>query len=154
MAAEMPLKTFHHAGLTVSDLKRSTRFYRDGLGFTVEWERSNIAAPYARALVGVEDGVLEIAMLAAPDGALLELVHYATGQGGRLSFAPRNPGCGHLAFDVTDIREVCRRLKELGGSLISDIQQATYGPSRGNLMVYARDPDGAILELVQRRTDV
>ena len=58
----MAVQRLSHVGLCVSDLDRSTAFYRDALGFT---ERSSIevAGTDAETLVGLEERQVELCLL-------------------------------------------------------------------------------------------
>lgn len=58
------------------------------------------------------------------------------------------PGLGHLSFQMEDIRAVLGAAIEAGGAQIGEITD--FGSAnRPFLIVYARDPEGNILELEQ-----
>ena len=58
------------------------------------------------------------------------------------------PGLGHLSFQMGDIRAVLSEIIQAGGSQIGDITD--FGmKDKPYLIVYARDPEGNILELEQ-----
>ena len=57
------------------------------------------------------------------------------------------PGFGHLAFQVADVAAALAAALAAGGSAVGGISSADV-PGVGRLcVVYARDPDGNILEL-------
>jgi catechol 2,3-dioxygenase-like lactoylglutathione lyase family enzyme len=60
---------------------------------------------------------------------------------------PRSPGLMHTAFVVDDIRSTFARLLAAGGETLGEIAPI---PSGGEF-VYARDPEGNIVELQQER---
>jgi catechol 2,3-dioxygenase-like lactoylglutathione lyase family enzyme len=123
-----------HAGLVVSDLDRSRRFYADALGLEEVPRPPNFrfAGAWFRA------GETEIHLLSEADTT------GAAGQG--------DPGAGaalglasHLAFEVDDLDVSCARLGEQGVPLVG-------GPlprGDGFVQIFFRDPDGYLLELFQ-----
>ncbi|RVT70131.1 VOC family protein [Agrobacterium tumefaciens] len=59
------------------------------------------------------------------------------------------PGFGHLAFQMEDIRETLSNIIEAGGAQIGEITD--FGtPEMPYLIAYARDPEGNVLELEQK----
>lgn len=86
-----------------------------------------------------EKGRFTLIFLAAPgdEGAQVELTHNwdpeAYGEG-------RN--FGHLAYEVDDVYETCRRLMEAG--------VAINRPPREGRMAFVRTPDGISIELLQK----
>ncbi len=58
------------------------------------------------------------------------------------------PGFGHLAFQMEDIRSTLSSIIQAGGSQIGQI--TNFGtPESPYLIAYARDPEGNLLELEQ-----
>ncbi len=123
-----------HAGLVVSDLERSRRFYSEALGL------EEVPRPPNFTFAGAwfRSGDDELHLLAEVD---------TTGEAGQA-----DPGAGaafglthHLAFEVDDLETACRRLAEAGVPL-------TGGPmprGDGVTQVFFRDPDGYVLELFE-----
>jgi predicted enzyme related to lactoylglutathione lyase len=54
-------------------------------------------------------------------------------------------GITHLCFNVSDLREVCRRIEAAGGSV--HLQTLTEMPAAD--IVFCTDPNGSRIELVQ-----
>ena len=123
-----------HAGLVVSDLERSRRFYAEALGLEEVPRPSN----FTFAGAWFRFGEYELHLLAEAD---------TTGGAG-----PAEAGAGaafgmthHLAFEVDDLEAACAGLAEAGVPL-------TGGPmARGDgaTQVFFLDPDGYVLELFQ-----
>ncbi len=124
-----------HAGLVVSDLDRSRRFYAEALGL------EEVARPLNFTFAGAwfRFGEDEIHLLAEAD---------TTGRAGSpdagagTAFGLAN----HLAFEVDDLATACDRLAEHEVPLIG-------GPmprGDGVRQVFFHDPDGHLLELFER----
>lgn len=57
------------------------------------------------------------------------------------------PGIAHIAFEVDDVRETVKEIIKAGGSTIGDVVTADYPNDVKATFVYARDPEGNIIEL-------
>ncbi len=145
------LQGVHHAGLTVSDVRKSIDFYCEVLGakllytrFSQEgWDVEGVS----RA-VGVPGAVLESAKLAV-GGDIVELIQYTPA--GKLYDGRNNDvGIRHLAFQVADVQEAYEELSSKGVRFNSpphEIKQE--GPQKGSRFCYFSDPDGIQLELIE-----
>lgn len=135
-----------HAGIVVTDLRRSLRFYRDLLGFRA-WREALEAGPYIDAVVGLRGARVRWAKLRAPGGGRLELLQY-------LSHPRRAPrrvrandiGASHVAVTVRDVAALCRTLRRRGLRVHGGPATAPDGKVK---VAYVLDPDGAIVELVE-----
>jgi len=61
--------------------------------------------------------------------------------------ATNTKGLGHLAFRVDDVQDVLERLIVNGGNQLGDLVQAEIYGAGTIEFIYARDPDGNIIEL-------
>lgn len=141
-----------HVGVTVADVERSLRFYRDTLGLRVIND-STFESREVAALLGLESVVLHNVDLDSGDGRVLELLHYVEPAGRHVDYESRDPGTGHIALTVDDLDAVRERIAAGGGRVISSAQLHVHEPGGafdGAICLYVRDPDGMILELVQR----
>lgn len=109
---------FAHMLLQVGDIEASKRFYTDLLGFT-----PRNAAPLAdgRPFVPFKQGLALTS--GGPDNALQ---------------------IDHMAFRVTDVRSVAKRLKAANAKFFNELHDGIYG-----LTIYIADPDGNKVELFQ-----
>ncbi|MFY9642442.1 MAG: VOC family protein [Rhodomicrobium sp.] len=116
-----------HTMVRVSDLVRSLDFYVKKLGLT---ELRRIDRP---------EGRYTLVFLAAPGdtAAQIELTYNwdpeALGEG-------RN--FGHIAYEVENIYEICRRLMDAGVTI--------NRPPRDGRMAFVRSPDNISFELLQK----
>ena len=140
----------HHVGVTVADLDRSLRFYRDLLGVPVR-ERTEEAGGDVATITGLPDAHVRIADLELGDGRVIELVEYAAPAGSPLAQRTCDPGSVHLALAVADVDATAARLRTAGVVLRSDpVTLDDAGPHwTGARVVYAVDPDGVTVELLQ-----
>lgn len=143
---------FWHAGVIVESLERSLRFYRDGLGLDVETtaERSG---DYVEEVIGLRPESLAVAMLRVPGSdELVELVEYRGIERHPASCRPCDLGSGHFCLFVDDLDAVHARLTGLGYSSRRPVATLTSRNSRGAKVVYAIDPDGSHVDLLERAT--
>jgi lactoylglutathione lyase len=138
----------HHTSFTVSDMARSIAFYRDVLGLKLLNQREMIN-DYLVEIVGYEDLHMHIAFLAAGSD-LLELIQYEKPQGKLVEADIYNPGMAHMCFAVDDMHEMYGRLVAAGVKTRSEPVAIPSGPNKGGYAVYLADPDGFVLEMIQR----
>jgi catechol 2,3-dioxygenase-like lactoylglutathione lyase family enzyme len=151
----MTVSRIDHVGITVSDLDRALGFYRDVLGLRVIAD-ATVTEPEVAELLGLDSVQLRIADLDSGDGRIVELIQYVQPKGRRIAYESSDSATAHIAFTVDDLAAVRDRLTSAGATMVSR-QPITIdepgGAFDGAICFYVRDPDGIILELVQRRTD-
>jgi catechol 2,3-dioxygenase-like lactoylglutathione lyase family enzyme len=133
--------TFDHVGLNVGDLPAMIRWYCEALDLKVEFE---FALP---------EVAFHGAMLTSQHGYRVELLHRA---GNRTGMQPGSPidaaltrGYGHFALDVADVDAAYRELIAAGAS---DRMSPRPSPEPGVRMAYVADPEGNLIELLDRTT--
>jgi len=109
---------FAHMLLQVGDIEASKRFYTDLLGFT---PRTAAPLPDGRPFVPFKQG---LALTSGGPGNALQI--------------------DHMAFRVTDVRAVAKRLKAANVKFFNELHDGIYG-----LTIYIADPDGNKVELFQ-----
>jgi catechol 2,3-dioxygenase-like lactoylglutathione lyase family enzyme len=142
------IQSFDHTSFTVADIERAVVFWRDVMGFAVA-DLSLREGDWLGAVVGVSGARCRIAHLHG-HGAHLEFIQYLTPAGDDVTGPPNRPGTAHLAFLVEDIEALAARMLEAGASKQGRIARCTSGPATGCLAVYLKDPNGIIVELVER----
>jgi catechol 2,3-dioxygenase-like lactoylglutathione lyase family enzyme len=144
----------HHLGLTVADIERSVRFYRDVLGLTLVRRRSTDAEYIARQ-TGYSGARLEIASFRVRPGSglSLELVQYVSHPGPAGEPGTNRAGAAHVCLQVDDIRAAYEALRQRGACFKTPPVEITSGPNQGGLGVYLLDPDGFTIELFQPPRD-
>ena len=130
-----------HVGLTVADLDAMTAWYGKALDLAVEFEF---------ALDGVD---LRGAMMLSPEGHRIELLHRDGNVAGLEAATPVEAaltrGFGHVAFDVRDVDASYDALIAAGAT---DRMSPRPSPEPGVRMAYVADPEGNLIELLDRTT--
>ncbi len=147
----MAILRMTHIGICVTDLARSTAFYRDGLGFRPRSE-FRVSGPPSTTLLRLADVDLEAVYLER-DGTRLELLHYvAPGAVGDGATRPMNGrGLTHLSLRVDDLHGTLHVLRALGGRVLDDTLIEI--PDFAAAAAFIADPDGTLIELVQAPGD-
>ena len=148
----MTVSRIDHVGITVSDVDRSLTFYRDALGLRLVADGTMSDLELAD-LLGLDSVTLRIAELDSGDGRIVELIQYVVPKGRRMDYESSDSATTHIAFTVDDLAAVRDRLAGAGATMVSR-QPITInepgGSFDGSICFYVRDPDGVIVELVQR----
>jgi catechol 2,3-dioxygenase-like lactoylglutathione lyase family enzyme len=137
-----------HTGIVVADLERALSFWCDALGFRVT-KRMEESGPYLDAMLGLKHARATTVKLAAPDGNLVELLHFHSHpdkpawQG-----TPFSTGLTHIAFTVDDIEATCERLRAAGAQFFAAPQASPDGTVK---VTYGSGPEGMLFELVEVR---
>lgn len=142
-----------HVAVTVSDLDRSLRFYRDLLGFK-EVERHRLEGETISKMAGKEGVVLQVVRLAIPEtpGILVDLQLYIEPPGELSNAVLGMSNQGHFCFGVKDLDRAYRELSESGVEFVSEPvvfdlgDEWEYGALK---VVFFKDPDGFVLELME-----
>jgi len=140
----------YHGGITVSDMDQSLRFYRDGLGLEIEFDKI-IDGPYLPVVLDLDFDHIRAVYLRVPGGQFVELLEYHGIERTPAASRPCDYGAGHLCFFVEGLDEVYARLTGLGYRARSqDVVDITKGPNQGARSIYMVDPDGYSVELFQK----
>jgi glyoxylase I family protein len=137
-----------HTGITVVDLEKSLRFWRDLLGFK-EVLNDELSGELASQITGVEGTDVHVAILEGP-GHRVELLQYLGPQDRRhLRPRPSDVGSFHVGLTVDSIDAVLAEAAAFGWRAPGSAQTMTGGAFDGFSFVYMYDPDGTVVELIQ-----
>ncbi len=147
----MSILGLDHAGVTVANLDRSLAFYEGLLGLPVA-AISVLESAEIAAVVGHPGARLRIADLQMPSGEVLELIVYEVPDGAPVRTRHTQPGTAHIALTVANLADLHARLLAAGADLISTGPVAITGTGEfaGVVVLYLRDPDGNVIELIER----
>jgi catechol 2,3-dioxygenase-like lactoylglutathione lyase family enzyme len=140
-----------HFGVTISDVNRSLRFWRDELGLeevgrgVVEWEHLD-------RLVALDDTRIEWIELRIPGGGTVELSKYHHPAGEPVAAGEENePGRSHISLLVANLGETLAELRSRGvPSRTEEPVDIPVGAYAGGRAAYVFDPDGVEIELIER----
>lgn len=139
------MSSIRHIGLVVENIEKQTLFYTSVFGLHILSQNTE-TGEYISNLVGIPNVIVKWVKLASNDNVvLLELLQYETHPCTSANYAPNRHGCSHIAITVSDMEESLMLLKGAGGSAGEYI----YNPEGTVKVIYAYDPEGIILELVQ-----
>lgn len=136
---------FHHIAISVQDMASMVQFYRDLMGFEVEWDMDHRSGEAMSAVVGMPGADAHMVMLKG-FGMHIELFHYHTPRGQEVrSRRQCDFGLIHLAFQVGDIHAFHARLSAAGASFNCPPKNLRPGVRA----TYMQDPEGNTVELIQ-----
>ena len=143
------IRGVHHVAISTPDLDRLAAFYTDVVGFEPVMEASWSDRPLVDRMIGLRGSAARQVMLRAGN-AYLELFEYSSPAPRPADPArpPSDHGITHLCLDVVDIDAEYERLSANGMSFHSPPPTPEeMGGSPRLRAIYARDPDGNIVEL-------
>lgn len=135
---------FHHASLTVSDLRAAMAFFSRAFGFRPDFVEENMGADIAR-MTGHEGLLCAFTQMRAPElDLVLELISFQDTagpipQGDPL---PWRPGAGHVCFHVGDMEQSLVTCRAAGAEVLGEVIDFP-----GGRCCYLRTPGGAFVEL-------
>ena len=140
------IKGFHHAAISTPDLERCIDFYTNTIGGKIAWTFCWPAGtPEADEVTGLQNSAANAAMLKIGD-TFIEVFQFSSPQPvEQTGIRPvSNHGITHICLEVEDIHVEYERLKAAG-------MQFNCAPQSqdGSSMVYGRDPDGNVVELIE-----
>jgi glyoxylase I family protein len=140
------IKGFHHAAISTPDLQRCIAFYTDIIGGEVAWTFGWPAGtPEADMVTGLSNSAAQAAMLRIGETFLEVFQFDLPAQSPRGDERPVNKyGITHICLEVEDIEAEYLRLKNAGMPFNCPPQRQD-----GSSMVYGRDPDGNVVELIE-----
>ncbi|WP_062289550.1 VOC family protein [Demequina phytophila] len=128
-----------HVGLNVADLAAASSWYQ--AAFTMRVDFAGRVDPIA----------LDFVMLIDADGRRLELLHREGSTSRPRAADPAEAalreGFGHMAFDVSGLDDAFARLLGMGAR---EVMSARPSPEPGIRMAFVADPEGNLVELLER----
>ncbi len=145
-----------HVGVTVSDMDRSIDFYQNILGLTFQGELV-MQGRETELLFQRTNCKARVAYLNGSDHVMappIELIQFIDDQAEKVSSDLHRTSISEICFRVSDIDKAYRQLIAHGVDCLSepqlfDFTDAGFGKSKA---IYFRDPDGVVLELMQKLT--
>jgi len=147
----MPIHAkYVHTNLTARDWRRLSRFYVEVFGCVPQRPERDLSGQWLDDLTAVDAAHLTGVHLRLPgfggDGPTLEIFSYDR-MLERSTPAVNEPGLGHLAFQVEDVDAALNAVLASGGAAVGQVATTEVKGVGMLRVVYARDPEGNILEL-------
>jgi len=141
---------YAHTNIVARDWRRLADFYVEVFGCEPVPPERDAQGEWLDRATGLRGAHLRGLHLRLPghgsDGPTLEVFSYDDPRAQTEPTANRL-GFGHIAFQVDDLAATLDRLLAAGGERLGEIAEAEL-PGAGHLeLVYARDPEGNVLEL-------
>lgn len=140
----------NHVGITVSNLEKSIAFY-EALTGTKAANIDEIGGSRMAQTQGLKDTLIKYANFHL-NNINIDILEYVIPAPNRTSYQNNQISAMHLCFEVDDIDEAMRRLKEIGvepeGAPIVFQEADGLKSGFGTAVAYFRDPDGTNLEII------
>ncbi len=134
------LKKIYHVGYAVEDLDAAARFYKEHFGVALgepeEVEEQGIVA----TMFEVGESKVELVQPTRPDSPVGKFL------------AKKGEGFHHVAYEVDDLEEALKELKEGGVELIDEEPRAGAGGTR-MAFLHPKGAHGVLTELVELPKD-
>lgn len=143
-----------NVSLHVSDVQRALKFYEGGFGLRIKLDTGWTSDPARLDAAGIPRSAslrsvtLEVPGV-MPDMSLIQFRVDGAKHSTPASFT--DSGTFHFAFDVDEFEATLDRLKKLGGQQVAD-PVCIEGASGRVSIVFLRDPDGFVVELMRRES--
>ena len=137
-----------HVGITVTDMQRSLKLYRDYFGFDVVWDAIE-QGDFIDSLSGQSNIKVNTVKMIDTSGGMIELLCYDSHPQSNIDNIKNDItkiGCSHLALTVTDIHQAHQDLEEMGLTFICTPQLSDNATAK---VCFCRDYDGTLIELVE-----
>lgn len=145
----------HHTCLTVSDMEKSLKFYRDGLGLEIVQDVDEQGERLSRE-TQMEGAHNRLVWLKTTMGnTLVELLQYIHPIGKPFPADARccDVGMPHISFLVENIDETYETLCKMGTKFTAPPMACDNSTFEGAKTAYCYDPDGIFVELFQIPVD-
>ena len=141
---------FVHTNLTSRDWKKLVRFYCNVFGCVPKGPERSFSGEWLDRLTALRSAHLRGMHLQLPGygeaGPTLEIFSYDAMRERPVPDV-NEPGFAHIAFAVDDVEAALDAVKAAGGRTVGEIEIAEVDGLGSIRVVYARDPEGNIVEL-------
>ena len=137
--------SWHHVAISVRDMGKALHFYKDLLGFEIDWERPEYAGDGFSKVVGLNEARAHVVMLKGYN-TRIELFRYDTPGGDEVG--PKRQcdfGITHFTFSVKGIHTIYETL--IAENVVFNCPPQNLRP--GVWATYLKDPEGNTIELVE-----
>ncbi|MEO0858086.1 MAG: VOC family protein [Bacteroidota bacterium] len=154
----IPSARFGHVNVVARDWRRLAAFYTSVFGCEFVPPERDYAGPDLAAgttLPGARQRGVHLRLPGGgPDGPTLEIYTYDAPPYDGAAELPtvHQPGFGHIAFAVDDVRAARQAVLAAGGEAVGEVVESVASAGQRVTWCYCRDPEGNVVEL-QRWSD-
>ena len=139
-----------HTNIIAKDASILIDFYKTVFHCKSINETRDLRGAWLDRLTGLNEAHITGEHLLLPgydeDHPTLEIFSYDTLRE-TISSEINRPGIAHIAFEVDDVEATLGEIISAGGSSVGELVTAAYPDGQEAVFVYARDPEGNIIEL-------
>lgn len=139
-----------HTNIIAKDANKLISFYKAVFHCKSINETRDLRGEWVDRLTGLHQAHITGEHLLLPgygeDHPTLEIFSYDTLKEA-IPAETNRPGLAHLAFEVDDVEETLMKVISKGGSRVGELITAEYPNDLEAVFVYAKDPEGNIVEL-------
>jgi predicted enzyme related to lactoylglutathione lyase len=139
-----------HTNLVAANWRELAAFYIKVFGCKKKPPERKLRGEWLDSLTSIRNAHVEGMHLALPGygngGPTLEIFQYSRMQRTKAP-SVSHPGFGHIAFAVRDVKATLARVERHGGSSVGSLVSTTIEGVGRIEVVYARDPEGNVVEL-------
>jgi catechol 2,3-dioxygenase-like lactoylglutathione lyase family enzyme len=146
----MMITGINHMSFTVADVERCVRFWTYVLGFKGAPASQRVGGQLGR-VTGVPGAEFMVAHLYGY-GHHMEFIQYTKGSAGVPKLEPSMAGVAHVCFEVDEIDRTWNELVAAGATPQGEVTEISGASGGGYRAGYIRDPNGILIELLQRLT--
>lgn len=139
-----------HTNIIARDAEKLIAFYKSVLHCKSINETRNLSGEWLDRLTGLEKAHIIGEHLLLPgygeDHPTLEIFSYDALKE-NVPAEVNRPGIAHIAFEVDDVKATLADIISAGGDRVGELVTAEYPNGIEAVFVYAKDPEGNIIEL-------
>jgi catechol 2,3-dioxygenase-like lactoylglutathione lyase family enzyme len=139
-----------HTNIIAKDVSKLIDFYKNVLHCKRINETRDLSGEWLNRLTGLHGAHIKGEHLLLPgygeDHPTLEIFSYDTVKE-TIPAEINRPGIAHIAFEVDDVEMTLLEILKAGGSTVGELVTSEYPDGLEAVFVYARDPEGNIIEL-------
>ncbi|MEA4974045.1 hypothetical protein SDC9_84371 [bioreactor metagenome] len=139
-----------HTNIIANDANRLINFYKTVFHCQNINETRDLRGKWLDRLTGLSEAHITGEHLLLPgygeEHPTLEIFSYDTLKE-TISTEINRPGIAHIAFEVDDVEVTLKEIINAGGSSVGELVTADYPNGMEAVFVYAKDPEGNIIEL-------
>jgi len=135
-----------HVGLTVTDIDRALKLYRDIFNLEVTWDQIE-SGTFIDRLSNIKDIKVRTVKLKDINGGMIELLQYISHPTPIENDPINRIGCSHIAITVDDIDSMYNMLIDFGLKFHYEPQLSIDGNAK---VAFCRDNEGILIEVVEQ----